>query len=81
MTLESIRLTPPFEWDEGSNTICVLWSVDGAAGWWTMRIGGPGPDFDPSGRKQGDWWKSVEHLIASRRRNFYVDYAVEEASA
>lgn len=74
MTLESVRLTPPFEWLEGSNTIHFQWSVADTAAWWTMRIGGLGADFDPSGQNQGDFWKRASELTVNRRRNIFIDF-------
>jgi len=80
MILEEIWISPPFEWEEGSNTIRFLWSVPGAAGWWNMRFGGGSPNFDASGAEQAKWWRSVEHLTISRKRDVLVSYEDEGAS-
>lgn len=76
MTLEHVRMTPPFEWREGSNTLHFLWSVDGVDGWWAMRIGGvDGKPLDTSGLANADWWEEFAHLVVSRRRDNFVDFA------
>lgn len=76
MTLEHVRMTPPFEWREGSNTLHFCWSVEGIDAWWAMRIGGvAGRPLDTSGLDNADWWIETEHMIVSRRRNVLVDYA------
>ena len=41
-----------------------------------MRIGGLGADFDPSGQKQGDFWKRASELTVNRRRNIFIDFNV-----
>jgi len=80
MTLEHVRMTPPFEWREGSNTLHFLWSVKNPDGWWEMRIGGVnGRPLDTSGLGNADWWQLFAHLIVSRRRDVFVDYAQEDA--
>ena len=80
MTLEHIRITPPFEWKEGSNTLHFLWSVDNIDAWWAMRIGGAaGRPLDTSGLDNADWWGETDNLIVSRRRNVFMDFVEGEA--
>ena len=64
MTLENIWLTPPLELREGSNTVCFLWSVTGAMGWWAMRAG-MRDDASVSA-----WWTESDTMTVSRRRAF-----------
>lgn len=81
MTLEHVRITPPFEWNEGSNTLHFLWSVENIDAWWAMRIGGvDGRPLDTSGLINADWWVETEHLIVTRRRNIFVEFVEREAT-
>ncbi len=68
MTLEQVWLTPPLLLREGSNTVCFLWSVPGAAGWWAMRAG---MRNDPS---VSDWWTESDTMTVSRRRAFLSSF-------
>lgn len=75
MTLESVRLSPPFEWREGTNTLHILWSVPSVEEWWSMRIGGvAGRPLDTAGDNLGDWWASTADLVLNRRRDVLVDF-------
>lgn len=75
MRLEAVRLTPPLELPEQSNTIHFLWSVANAGEWWNMRLGGRDRPFDPSGREKAGWWQEAQDMTVSRRRNVLVDFA------
>ena len=82
MTLESVRLTPPLELIEGCNTLHFLWSVENAAAFWGMRLGGTGDrPFDPSGREKAVWWEESKDMTVSRRRSVLVDYIAAKGAA
>ena len=75
MTLERIVVSPPVWLDEGSNRLLVTWTVEGAGGWWGQAVQSR---YDPA---VGEFWPSIEPLLASRSRHFAAAEAdVEELS-
>ena len=64
MTLERVLVSPPVWLDDQPNTISILWRVDGAGGWWGMRVAaGADPDV-------AAFWDAAEARLLSRRRSF-----------
>ena len=64
MTLDRVLVSPPVWLDEASNRLTIVWTVEGAPGWWGQATQGR---YDPA---VGAFWHSVEGLIASRHRHF-----------
>jgi hypothetical protein len=73
MTLVHRWITPPLWLKEQSNTLHIVWTVQGAAAWWAMSQRGRG---DPTVR---DFWDSIEPLIETRHRSFLSDVADVES--
>ena len=76
MTLESVKLTPPFEMDELPSTLQFTWSMESVSSWWAMRIGGSaGRPLDTTGENMSSWWKASECMIVSRTRRMLIDFS------
>ena len=58
---------PGFLPDEIAVTFYYLWSVDGVAGWWKMRLSRTADGGDERFEKLG-WWQKVEEMIVERKR-------------
>lgn len=69
MVLRRTLIEPALELRHGDhgNTVSFIWSVEGAAGWWNMRISG---SFDPA---VSTFWTSIEPLVERRSRTFHQD--------
>ena len=70
MKLEQTLVSPPLWLDEQSNTVLLVWSLRGAAGFWAMTYQGRN---DPA--LQDWWWNEAAPLIESRQRYFAADIA------
>jgi hypothetical protein len=62
MRLEQRLVSPPLWLEEQSNTLLLVWSLQGAAGFWGMSFQGR---QDPAVQ---DWWREAAPLIESRLR-------------
>jgi hypothetical protein len=69
MTLEFSLIAPPMYLENQSNVLYFLWSVEGVGGWWASQMQSRVDDAI------GDWWRDLELLIESRRRDFPADLA------
>ncbi len=38
MVLDRVLVSPPLWMDDQPNTLTIVWNVEGAAGWWGMRL-------------------------------------------
>lgn len=75
MRLVSVLASPPLDVAGEPTTILILWSVDGVAAWWDMRIGrGPGQLPDPSGRGRSAWWEESDEMVVERSRSVLADF-------
>lgn len=83
MTLEYVRLTPPFELKEGSNTLHFLWSVESVPAWWGMRLGSTAehPADQLLVLEENAWWEKSKDMAISRRRSVMIDYAGAKGGA
>jgi hypothetical protein len=69
MTLVHQLVSPPMWLDEQSNTLTIIWTVQGAPAWWNMSF---------HGRRNPDvagFWESIKPLIVSRHRSFSAEVA------
>jgi hypothetical protein len=73
MTLVHRWVTPPMWLKEQSNTLHIIWTVQGAPAWWSMSHQGR---RNPAVRQ---FWESVEPLIETRHRSFLSDVADVES--
>lgn len=64
MTLERVIVSPPVWLEEASNRLTILWTVEGAGGWWGQAVQSR---YDPAVR---EFWTSNQDLIVSRTRHF-----------
>ena len=67
MTLEFTWITPPMWLKDQSNTLYIIWSVNGAGKWWGMsqksrRI----PEVTA-------WWAEVDGMVVDRDRCFLAN--------
>ncbi len=69
MTLIHRWVTPPLWLREQSNTLYVIWTVQGAKAWWRMSFLGR---RDPA---VTGWWEEAASMIETRRRCFLGDVA------
>src|SRR5438132_1334627 len=67
MTLELSLIAPPMWLENQANVLYFLWSVEGVAGWWSSQMKSRVDDG------VSDWWRDLEPLIESRRRDFPAD--------
>jgi hypothetical protein len=67
MTLIHRWVTPPLWLKAQSNTLHVIWTVQGAKSWWRMSFIGR---RDPA---VAGWWENAAPMIESRRRCFLAD--------
>ncbi|WP_327149553.1 hypothetical protein [Nocardia sp. NBC_01329] len=75
MTLAQVLVAPPLWLDDRSNTVTVMWELDGPAGWWEMTWKGrPDPEL-------GRWWAGMDQLIVRRTRESAAAAADIEALA
>jgi len=75
MTLVHQWVSPPMWLDEQSNTLTIIWTVQGAPAWWNMSF---------HGRRNPEvagFWESIEPMIVSRRRSFSAEVADLESLA
>jgi hypothetical protein len=63
MKLEQTLVAPPLWLEDQSNTLLLVWSLQGAAGFWAMSLQGR---QDPA--LQDWWWNEAAPLIESRQR-------------
>jgi hypothetical protein len=73
MTLVHRWVTPPMWLKEQSNTLHIIWTVQGAQAWWAMSQQGRA---NPAVRA---FWDSIEPLIETRHRSFLSDVADVES--
>lgn len=75
MTLRHAWVNPPI-WLKGdqSNTLFVVWSVEGVPGFWKLMATPSALDGSTS-----YWWRDVDHLIESRSRSVLSDASNIEA--
>ncbi len=64
MKLVGSWVTPPLELEGESNSVFILWAMDGVAGFWAAR---KGSGADP---KVQAWWEKAEPWQVSRTRKF-----------
>ncbi len=64
MTLEKVIVSPPVWLEEASNRLTILWTVEGAGGWWGQAVQSR---YDPA---VAQFWASIQDLIISRSRHF-----------
>ena len=67
MTLLHRWVAPPMWLDEQSNTLFIVWTVQGAKAWWQMSFLGR---RDPT---VAGFWDEIEPLIEKRHRSFSSD--------
>lgn len=73
MTLVHRLVAPPMWLKEQSNTLFIMWTVQGAGAWWRMsHIGRRDPTV-------AGFWKEIEPLIENRHRCFPSDVADMES--
>jgi hypothetical protein len=75
MTLVHRWVSPPMWLDEQSNTLTIVWTVQGAPAWWNMSFHGR---RDPA---VSGFWESIEPMIVSRHRGFSAEAADLESLA
>jgi hypothetical protein len=75
MTLVHRWMTPPLWLKEQSNTLYIIWTVQGAKAWWQMSFLGR---RDPA---VFGWWEEAEAMIVTRRHCFLSDIAELESLA
>ncbi len=64
MTLVHRWISPPMWLEEQTNTLTIIWSVQGAPAWWHMsHLGRRNPDV-------AGFWKAVAPMIENRHRSF-----------
>jgi hypothetical protein len=73
MTLVHSWVTPPLWLKEQSNTLYIIWSVQGARSWGQMSFVGR---RDPA---VAGWWEEAEAMIEHRRRCFLSDVSELES--
>jgi hypothetical protein len=73
MTLVHRWVTPPMWLKEQSNTLHIIWTVQGAPAWWGMSHQGR---RNPAVKA---FWNSVEPLVEKRHRSFLSDVADVES--
>jgi hypothetical protein len=73
MTLVHRWVTPPLWLKEQSNTLFIIWTVQGAKSWWQMSFLGR---RDPA---VAGWWEEAEAMIEKRHRCFLSDIADVES--
>jgi hypothetical protein len=67
MTLVHRWVSPPVWLGNQSNTLCIIWTVQGAGAWWQAAIPAR---RDPEVLR---FWNEIEALIVSRTRSFFSD--------
>jgi hypothetical protein len=68
MKLENAWQSPPgFTPKEVPTTLYYIWSVEGVAGWWKMRLTRR-PDGSDSRYEKLAWWQSAGDMIERRKR-------------
>jgi len=75
MTLVHRWVSPPMWLKEQSNTLFIIWTVQGAKAWWQMSFLGR---RDPT---VVGWWEEAESMIEKRHRCFLSDVADIESLA
>jgi hypothetical protein len=61
-------VSPPVLLEHGSNTLVVVWGVDGPDGWWRARAGGRDPGVI-------GFWERLTPLLEVRRRRHLAEAA------
>lgn len=64
MVLERVLVSPPLWMDDQPNTLTIIWNVEGAAGWWGMRLAA---GADPGATA---FWQAAADRLVSRARRF-----------
>lgn len=64
MVLERVLVSPPLWMDDQPNTLTIIWNVEGAAGWWGMRLAA---GADPGATA---FWQATADRLVSRARRF-----------
>jgi len=68
MRLEGAWQNPPItDLDELPTTLYYLWSVEGAEGWWSMRLSRL-PDGTDERFDKHAWWQESDEMTFSRKR-------------
>jgi hypothetical protein len=68
MRLENAWQSPPgLDFDELPTTLFYMWSVEGVAGWWRMRLSRT-PEGDDERFEKLRWWQEAERMTLSRKR-------------
>jgi hypothetical protein len=73
MTLVHRWVAPPMWLKEQSNTLFIIWTVQGARAWWQMSFLGR---RDPA---VSGFWEEIEPMIEKRHRSFLSDVADVES--
>ena len=69
MRLENAWRSPPGQdYEELPTTLYYLWSVEGAPGWWKMRLSRKDDGSDERFEKLR-WWRQSDGMTVSRRRS------------
>ena len=68
MQLQHTWVTPPVELADRGSTVLLVWSLDGAAGFWGMRAQNGHPEV-------AAWWEACREVIASRSRRFAAEHS------
>jgi hypothetical protein len=77
MRLEAAWQSPPGqEYDELPTTLYYLWSVEGVAGWWAMRLS-RNPDGSDERFDKLAWWQESDRMTLSRKRSLLTDQPEE----
>ena len=63
MVLERVLVSPPLWMDDQPNTLTIIWNVEGAAGWWGMRLAA---GADPGAT--AFWQATADRLVSRARR-------------
>ena len=74
LTLVSRWVSPPMWLDDVTNTLFIVWSVQGVPDWWEkMRLGATlNPELI-------EFWREIEPLVEERHRYFLSDVADVES--
>jgi hypothetical protein len=76
MRLEGAWQSPPgTDFEELSTTLYYLWSVEGAEGWWAMRLSRRLDGSDDRFDKHA-WWQESDQMTLGRKRTVLSDQPV-----
>jgi hypothetical protein len=73
MTLVHRWVAPPMWLKEQSNTLYIIWTVQGARAWWQASY------FGRRNPEVAGFWEALEPMLVSRHRSFLSDVADVES--